>query len=366
MESKTKNFFIFVFSMYFMLAGCSDKPDHSSHKAEPETTKREKDFSQTGMTVKKYRILHIMSYHSPWEWTDDQLRGFKDALDGLDVEYKVFQMDTKRKSTKEWKQKVSKEAMELIATWKPDLVYTTDDNAQEYVAKYYIDRDIPFVFSAVNVDPSNYGFVGSRNITGVLEQEHFIETLRLLNEIVPTATKIAVIVDDDPTWTGVVARMKEKVVTNLINVEFISWDVIDNFKQYQKKIRDYQNKADALALLGVHTFKDKNGQNVPWQDVLRWTAENSNLPDFSFWKDRVNYGTMCVVYVSGYEQGLAAGRIARSILVEGRSPSSFPMEPTIKGQPIISLARARKLGINVKSNILLTVKVVEKFAWSEQ
>ena len=44
----------------------------------------------------KFKVLHIMSYHSPWKWTDDQLQGFKDALSGLDIEYKVFQMDTKK------------------------------------------------------------------------------------------------------------------------------------------------------------------------------------------------------------------------------------------------------------------------------
>ncbi len=51
-----------------------------------------------------WKILHIMSYHSPWEWTDDQLRGFKEAFKGLDVEYKVFQMDTKRNSSEEMKE----------------------------------------------------------------------------------------------------------------------------------------------------------------------------------------------------------------------------------------------------------------------
>ena len=67
--------------------------------------------------------------------------------------------------------------------------------------------------------------------------------------------------------------------------------------------------------------------------------------------------------VSAYEQGLAAGKIARGILVEGRSPSSFPMEPTAKGEPVVSLARARELGIQVESDILLTAGVVQKFEW---
>jgi hypothetical protein len=28
---------------------------------------------------------------------------------------------------------------------------------------------------------------------------------------------------------------------------------------------------------------------VPYQEVLKWTAENSRLPDLGFWVDRVHY-----------------------------------------------------------------------------
>lgn len=116
---------------------------------------------------KRWKILHIMSYHSPWEWTDEQFRGFQAALQGLDIEYKVFQMDTKNKSSREWKEAVGAQARQLIQTWEPDLVYTSDDNVQEFVVRYYVNTALPFVFSGVNADPAVYDFRGSRNITGV-------------------------------------------------------------------------------------------------------------------------------------------------------------------------------------------------------
>src|SRR3989304_243143 len=132
---------------------------------------------KTNLPTETFKILHVMSYHTPWEWTEDQLRGFKEALKDLKVEYKVYEMDTKRKSTEEWKQQAGKEAKKLVEDWKPDLVFTSDDNAQKYFAKDYVNASIPFVFSAVNSDPSVYGYVGSSNMTGVLEHEHFVETV---------------------------------------------------------------------------------------------------------------------------------------------------------------------------------------------
>lgn len=318
-------------------------------------------FSQT---EKKWRILHIMSYHSPWKWTDDQLSGFKSALKDLEIEYKVFQMDTKRNSSEKAKQLAGKRARDLIESWKPDLVYANDDDAQVHVVQHYVNRDLPFVFSGVNLNPYKYGYVGSENITGIMEQEHFIESVKLLKGIAPDVKKIAVIFDQGPTWEGVGGRMLTHL-TKLSDIKVVSWDIIKTFKEYKNRILALQTEADAIALLGIFTYKDDAGENVPYTEVLRWTTENSKLPDFSFWKDRISYGTLCTVTVSGYEQGLAAGKLARRILVDGESPGSLTMRPSVKGEPVVSLARANKLGIKINAKILLTADVVDEFKWEQ-
>ncbi|MFT5702406.1 MAG: ABC-type uncharacterized transport system substrate-binding protein [Desulforhopalus sp.] len=319
-------------------------------------------FAQEG---RQFKVLHIMSYHSPWKWTDDQFNGFKYALKDLDVEYKVLQMDAKRKSSKESMEEVAMKAREIINTWKPDLVYTNDDAAQKHIVKHYVNSATPFVFSGVNINPIQYGFLGSKNVTGVMEQEHFIETVKLLQKIVPSVRKIAVIFDDAPTWEGVGGRMLAKL-PQLKDINVTRWSVIGSFKEYKQLVQELQTEVDAIALLGIFGFKDEDGKPVPYTDVLRWTAENSNLPDFSFWKDRISYGTLCSVTVSGYEQGLAAGILAYRILHDGISPASLTMAPSVKGEPVLSLARAKKLGINVEADILLTSEVVTEFKWDSK
>jgi ABC-type uncharacterized transport system substrate-binding protein len=305
---------------------------------------------------KKWKILHIMSYHSPWRWTDGQFNGFKAALHGLNIDYKVFQLDMKRRTDEKWKEKVSREARELIKSWKPDLVYTSDDYAQEYVAKYFINKKIPFVFSGVNADPSVYGFRGSKNFTGVLEEEHIAATLKLLKRIDPQAKKIAVIYDEGPTWPPVLARMK-KCLTQFPDLKVVSWNLIHTFKQFKQRLKELQTQVDAIGFLGIFGFKGANGKNVSYKTVCRWVMDHSHLPDFSFWEDRISYGTLCTVNVSPDAQGYAAGKIARAILLQGRSPASFPMKPTVKGIPMINLLRAKKLGLKIKSGILLSVSV---------
>jgi len=313
---------------------------------------------------KAYKILHIMSYHTPWRWTEWQLEGFKEGL-GVAAEYKVFEMDTKRNSSKEWAEGKGREAQALIDSWKPDLVYTTDDDAQEYVARHYVNTRLPIVFSGVNKHPRTYGFEGSRNVTGVVEHEHFVESVRLLQAVAPGVKRIAAVFDDAPMWGPVVERMRARN-GELPGVEIVAWDTIRTYADYQRRIKEYPGKADAIALIGIFNLKDANGKNVPYQDVLKWTAENSRLPDFGYWVDRVHYGTLAAVTVSEREQGLAAGRLARAILVGGKRPSELPMQPTLKGTPVINLARANALGIKVKSGLLLSAEVIEKFEWEKR
>jgi ABC-type uncharacterized transport system substrate-binding protein len=141
--------------------------------------------------------------------------------------------------------------------------------------------------------------------------------------------------------------------------------IVEAFSEFKSLMVSLQDRVDAVAMLGIFTFKDETGSNVPFAEVLKWTAENSKLPDFSFWGSRIPYGTLCAVTVSGYAQGLEAGKIARGVLIERRSPSSYPMKPTIKGKPVISLARANKLGIRINTDILLTAHVIQKYIWEE-
>jgi ABC-type uncharacterized transport system substrate-binding protein len=165
-------------------------------------------------------------------------------------------------------------------------------------------------------------------------------------------------------WASVLDRVKEKA-SQLNGITIYDMQTIHTYSEFKQKVMAYQKTADALGLLGIFHFTNENGENVPYQEVLQWVANNSKLPDFAYWKDRIKFGTLCAVTVSGYEQGLAAGKMAKRILADGQTPPTFPMVPTTKGEPIVSLARARKLGLKIKSDILLTAEVVTEFQWDK-
>ena len=311
---------------------------------------------------KAFRILHVMSYHSSWSWPRDQLRGFKTALAGLDVEYEVVELDTKRNSDDASIRSKAESAERIIAQWKPDLLYANDDNAQKYVSKFHVGSPLPIVFSAVNQDPSEYGFRGAQNVTGVLEHEHFVPTIKLLRQIAPHVRRIAVIVDSDPTWQGVVERMRRDL-SQIDNLEITELALVTTLDEFKRVVHEAQGKVDAIAMLGVFNIKDENGSDVDYEEIQKWMTKHSTLPDFSFWRTRVERGTLCAVAVSGYEQGHLAGEMARKILLDGVTPGAIPIQPSTKGQPLISLARARDLGLKIDVEVLLNAEALKDYDW---
>jgi ABC-type uncharacterized transport system substrate-binding protein len=252
----------------------------------------------------------------------------------------------------------------LVEQWAPHLIYTTDDDAQELVTRHYLNTPVVQVFSGVNKAPAEYGFDKANNVTGVVEHEHFAESVQLLKRVVPGVKRLVVVLDDAPMWRPVVERMKAAKLPP--DVRIVGWETIRTYDEYKQRIAAFPEMADAIALIGIFNFKDGAGKNVPYQEVQRWTAENSLLPDLGFWVDRVHHGTLVAVTVSEREQGVAAGRLARQVLVGRKSPRELPIQPTTKGVPVISLARAKKLGIRVHSDLLLSTQVITRFDWDSK
>jgi ABC-type uncharacterized transport system substrate-binding protein len=308
------------------------------------------------------RIAHVMSFDSPWRWTDGQLQGFREALGLPEAEIRVFQMDVKRHGSDAAKAERGRLARAFVDDFRPDLLYASDDEAQQHVMRHYLGSRLPLVFSGVNRDPADHGFEGAANVTGVLEREHVAETLRLLRELVPGLRRITVLSDHGAYWDAVIQRVHEGVaaVGGLATAQVRR---TRSLAEYQQALMAAAGEADAVLHLGILTLTDAAGQPVPYHALQRWVVEHSRLPDASFWIDRIHHGTLASVTVSELEQGRAAGRLARAILVDGVAPASLPMKRTVKGHPAINLKRARALGLTVRSTQLLQSEIVNGYEW---
>ncbi|MFH2046965.1 MAG: ABC transporter substrate binding protein [Pseudomonadota bacterium] len=299
-------------------------------------------------SVKKVLVVH--SYHPQYEWVSTISRGIKRVFEqSKNVQVETFYMNTKIKTSEEWKQESGRWAREIISKWNPDVVITVDDNAQEYVGKYYAGKDHPkIIFCGVNNKPEKYGYPSS-NITGILERPHIKETLDLLSSFVPNVKNIAVISDNSTTSQGAVEYIKDQLKS--LDKKAVAYDMPATFAQWKSCISVNQNKADAVLVYMYHTIKRKGQEEsmVP-REVMEWTISNCSIPVVGFFNFTVDDGALLGVVESGIEHGREAAMIAMNIL-DGKDIKLFPIKTASKGIIMFNNKTACKLKIPVLNEL---------------
>jgi ABC-type uncharacterized transport system substrate-binding protein len=300
------------------------------------------------------KVLLVDSYHAGYPWSDAIVRGASMALGGERVRMEVFHMDTKRRPDEAWKQQAGARAHELVAQWQPDVVIASDDNAQRYFASAYAGKERPaVVFCGVNAEPEAYGYPAS-NVSGVLERPHFQASLQMLGQLLPHATRLAIVSDDSETSTGAIAYMADPPSPWCI----VSCARPRTFDEWQEAVKTAQDQADAIAVYMYHTI-GQEGQALSMEpkEVMAWTVANSRIPLVGFFLFTVDDGALCGYLESGAEHGYTAGRMTLEIL-HGRKPAEIPVVTALQGYSMVNVATAHRLGITIAQDVLNATQII--------
>jgi len=299
-----------------------------------------------GPVVAANKVLLVHSYHEGYSWVDSITAGVNRALEGSTVQLDVFYMDTKRKTSEEWKVQAGRAAAKKVAAFKPDVIITSDDNAQNYFAKQYVGKANPqIVFCGVNSEPSTYGFP-SRNVTGILERPHVVESMTMLKALFKDLETVAVILDDSPTSDFTVNYMK--TLTGKTPLTIVSFDQPHTFVQWKALIGKYQKTVDALAVFVYHTIKEKNGgDSILPKKVMDWTMANNRLPTIGFNDFAIKDGVLCGIIESGEEHGYLATQMALQLL-KGKTAGDIPIRTAKKGSVMFNAITAEKFNIEIR------------------
>jgi len=295
------------------------------------------------------KILLLHSYHPEYPWVASITSGVNEALQGKNVELEIFYMDTKRKTSQEWKVQAGKLAQEKIASFDPDVVIAADDNAQIFVTQKYAGKKRPFfVFCGVNGEPEDYGFPAS-NVTGLIERPLFKEAIDYARQFDPHIKTVAVLSDDGPTSVGTLNYMLSQEPDN---VKIVNYHLLGDFEVWKKRVLQYNIDVDALIIYTYHTIKESGQkESLPPEEVIRWTVENATIPTVGFFDFALEEGVFCGVLESGEEFGLESAKIALA-LIKGEDINNFPIRPAKSGLKMINLKTAEKLKIAVPEELV--------------
>ena len=216
---------------------------------------------------------------------------------------------------------------------------------------------IPIVF-AVGQDPVKRGLVASLarpggNATGInfLSQELSAKRLQLLHELVPRATRIAVVVNPaNANAESILSDVQEAARVLGMQVVVLHAGTISQIDAaFAALAREH---ADALFVAGDAFLSSRRVQFA----IL---AARDRVPASYGGREYAEVGALISYGTSNMETARQAGVYTGNIL-KGAKPAELPVQQAVKFQLVINLGTARALGIEVPPTLLaLADEVIE-------
>jgi len=236
-------------------------------------------------------------------------------------------------------------ASELLAQ-KVDVVFTASSPGVQAVRR--ATTSIPIVFAVVS-DPVGSGFVASLarpggNITGTsnISRELSGKRLQILKEMVPKASRVAVLAADEPQ----IARMLEEVqqAAKLLGMSILTTQVQSrsDFETVHKQLRTWG--ADTIDVLD-------SSKNLFNSKLLAELAAYVRLPAIYPQSQYADAGGL-ISYGPNYEDLYRRAAQYVDKILKGAKPSDLPVEEPTKFEMTVNLKTAKALRLKIPQLIL--------------
>ncbi len=321
----------------------------------------------------KFRIYVVDSYHRGYLWSQDTQRGLcagliefgfmetqaqaraltdRDQVETRRAVVKKAWMDTKHRNSRAEIARAVARIMRDIDAFKPDLILLGDDNATNYIGNQYVDTDVPVVFWGVNGEPLKYGLLDSmalpgHNVTGIYQAGYMKECVEYLALLVPGLKTFAILADDSPTGRSKAKELRRLAAEGRIPLKLAGSVVTDSYERWKAGALQLQRKADSFFVLNHNTLRGRAGRVVDQLEAGAWYLRHVRKPDCAQERQFAVEGVLLVVDDSGYKQAFEAVRMAKQILLDGRSPARMPVRSPSRGPVIVNRQRAKTLGIDL-------------------
>ncbi len=292
------------------------------------------------------KCLYISSYHKGYAWSDGVERGLRKTI-GNQCELRQFDMDTKRHKSEADKKAAALKAKQLIESWQPDVVITSDDNAARYLIQpYFRDHPTPFVFCGINWSVDEYGFPYS-NTTGIVEIAPIAPLFDRIQHIQGKATTAFYIGANTLTETKNLARFKK--AANKRNIEIKSGLASSN-----SEWMDFYRQAQQADFVIIGS---KSGIN-DWkhEEILELVNSSTRVMTVTNHDWMMPYTILGLTKIPE-EQGEWAAQAALHIL-KGTAPTDIPIISNRKWEIWLNPSILNNTGIALPKDISRKAKKV--------
>jgi putative tryptophan/tyrosine transport system substrate-binding protein len=232
-------------------------------------------------------------------------------------------------------------AQEIVAA-RPDIIVAATTPA--IAAAQRATSSIPIVMSPAT-DPLTSGFVKSlarpdANITGVsnMTADLTAKSLELLRAVVPTATRIAVLMSANPVHPGQYREAEAGARVLGVALIPVTARTPDDLEKAFAAIA--QEKCDALAVL-----------SDPMRPAIIELARRANLPTIYQLTEFVRAGGL-ISYGPSFPQLFRRVAVYVDKILKGATPAELPVEQPTNFELAINLKTATALGVDIPATLL--------------
>lgn len=321
MKRNGKKLMAFAVAGIMLLAGCSNG---------------NKTADVGGSGTKKFNVGILQLAEHPA--LDDARRGFEDGLKelGVDVEVAYQNAQGDIPNTLSISQKFVKD--------KVDLIFAIATPAAQ--SSKQATSDIPIVFSAVT-DPVLAGLVESNekpggNITGTSDGTPIDKQLQLFKDLDSNIKKIGILYNtSEPNSQIQIDRAKAFASPMGLEILEVGINTISDMPQAVDSIK---GKVDA-----IYTITDNMVASAI--NVVAQKALENNMITVAAEGSHLEGGILITDGISYYELGKQSARMAKEILVDGKSPGEIPTEVAENTSKVFNEKTLNALGLDINNEV---------------
>lgn len=230
----------------------------------------------------------------------------------------------------------------------PDLVISVGTLSTQSLVKYAMQSKIKLVFSTVT-SPYEIGATGT-NISGVSNFVDLEPQIDLFMKLQPKLKKLGILYNPGELNSVSIVNQLEKICVKygLILV-----------KQTISKTADSAQAATKLANNADAIFISNDNTALSSLNTIINAANAKKIPVYVSDTDAVESGALAALGPNQYNIGVQTGEMILKIL-SGTNINDIPIEFPKQQETYINLDAAKKLGIDVSSELLLSAKLIKK------
>ncbi|KTD26220.1 ABC transporter substrate-binding protein [Legionella israelensis] len=277
--------------------------------------------------VHKPRIFILHSYNEYMPWVERVNQGIRHVFkDKAYISLRYFYMDTKRRNSPVYIQRISKAVLAAIHAWKPDVLISFDNDAQNLIGQNLTRfKNTKIIMGGVTDNKRWPEYDKLPNITGITEEIPVAAIREVLSLIFRQERRIYYLSDDSITSRTLEKNMLSQ---NWGSYELVAHKRLKTLDEWKEAVQEANKTADILLVSVYHSIKDGK-KNINTQKLVSWMNENSRIPVVGVYESFIIDGGMIAIAISGLEQGYSAAWLAFNVIEKKIAIRDIP---TLRGK----------------------------------